>query len=466
MIEQDGTTEPKKIVDTKKKKIKELQECIFKQLVISTIINSDRSFQYNFLKVYPYFRSNTDILEIWIHIYSKINIKLKKYKKYKNNKITNSIREKIEQLKKEKYSAHQFIIIGTENKYLNLNTYRKEIMDLLIKYNKSVDSIFNIQKTISFSIWNTNDMLNSKESQQKEKCHMCFKESTSTKYGIENFSSKKLAQNLTSIMFDIFIKISPHELIISTINDDCKNGENIKKIVDFFNKISLWVPTEIIKKITEKEQIKITKKFINIAKKCLELNNFLGIFAIVCGLNHNSIQKLKNIWKNNLLKRSLKKINRITDPYKNYYNYRFYINNLNLDDPIIPCIGIIQSDLKHLLENDVYQLDKQSIDLDLFDNIVKLINNFENMKKKMYHFPKNKLIQEYFEYLEVLDYENMFIQSPTTTTTTTTTTTRTIVPLNIKPKLNINWNVNGVTKWLNQIDYFQYQEALFRKKKN
>jgi hypothetical protein len=56
-------------------------------------------------------------------------------------------------------------------------------------------------------------------------------------------------------------------------------------MIERFNYVSGWVATLICMSEKPKERVRITHKFIEIAHKLYQMNNFNGMMEIVSGLN-------------------------------------------------------------------------------------------------------------------------------------------------------------------------------------
>jgi len=115
--------------------------------------------------------------------------------------------------------------------------------------------------------------------------------------------------------------------------------ESIARLVNHFNCIANWVAQEIITQQEKKRQSQVLKRFIKIGSKCLKINNFNAAMEISAGLNGSSVQRLKQVW-NELpenVAASFSQIDTITNPGKNYYNYRTELKKQ--ERPSLPYFG-------------------------------------------------------------------------------------------------------------------------------
>ncbi len=113
-----------------------------------------------------------------------------------------------------------------------------------------------------------------------------------------SFSPATIEENLTRLESEMFKSISPAEFINFVVHKDDKDGHPwILKMVQHTNKISAWVATEILLRRDIKEQLKILKMFIKVAKLAESHNNFNTTMEILSGLNRSSVQRLKYLWK-------------------------------------------------------------------------------------------------------------------------------------------------------------------------
>jgi hypothetical protein len=68
-------------------------------------------------------------------------------------------------------------------------------------------------------------------------------------------------------------------------------------MINRFNLMSGFVVKEILVTDKPEKRAKVIQRWIEIAKKCRELNNFNGVMEILAGLENSSIHRLKRSWR-------------------------------------------------------------------------------------------------------------------------------------------------------------------------
>lgn len=103
-----------------------------------------------------------------------------------------------------------------------------------------------------------------------------------------------------------------------------KYAPNLSNLAERFNQVSRWVVTCIMIAKDTKEQILLVEKFIKIAKRLYEMNNYNSLMQIMSGLNNIAIQRLKQI-REGLHADTveiLEKLEEFISPKHNFKNYR------------------------------------------------------------------------------------------------------------------------------------------------
>ena len=214
-----------------------------------------------------------------------------------------------------------------------------------------------------------------------------------------------IAQQLTIIEFEIFVKINSGEFL-------CKNWENEKaknicKMIDRFNLVSNWIVTVIVREKDKHIRRKKIEKFLIIQKKLFEIQNFNGVMQICAALSNVAVSRLKKSWKK-INTESLKKIEKIMSPDLSFANYRNYIKTLN--GPIVPFTGILTRDILALDNNPNFHYDNQNyhhdlINFDKLQMIGKTLCEIKSYQEHIFQFPENIDLKNYLLFLPILPDE-------------------------------------------------------------
>lgn len=130
------------------------------------------------------------------------------------------------------------------------------------------------------------------------------------------------------------------------------------------NKVMFWVVNEILRETKRDNRVKIMKKFLLIAKECKELKNFNSLFAIISGLGHGCILRLRrtNEKLDSAYKNMFDEMNAIFNPSKNMSNYRTMLSGTLA--PAIPLFPQVKKDFYFIKENPTYVKEPNSFNQD------------------------------------------------------------------------------------------------------
>ena len=185
----------------------------------------------------------------------------------------------------------------------------------------------------------------------------------------------EVAAQLTLRDYCLFRNIDSTEYIDSLYKIKSKQGfVNMKKFSDLSNEELYWVVHEILREPNVMKRVKIIKNFIHIAKICKECKNFNSFLAIVSGLDHSTVSRLKETWEKvsikykKLLDVSIrfkmlnwnqfknvffvfkKELKGYLDPTRNMLKYRQMLKGDFIQPPIIPFFPLCQKDLTFIKE--------------------------------------------------------------------------------------------------------------------
>jgi hypothetical protein len=164
----------------------------------------------------------------------------------------------------------------------------------------------------------------------------------------------ELAKQLTLIEHKKYSLIAPTELMMT--NWKKKDRKVVSKrvciLIEWFNKMTAWVASEIVSAPILKQRVAVITFFIRVCEACKELNNFNTLMEILSGLDMTAIVRLKNTWES-IPKRdmqSLEELREIVSRNDNYSRYRQEVDAINTPTPYLPYIGLILQDLVALEE--------------------------------------------------------------------------------------------------------------------
>ncbi|QQP56524.1 Rap guanine nucleotide exchange factor 2like [Caligus rogercresseyi] len=170
-----------------------------------------------------------------------------------------------------------------------------------------------------------------------------------------HLNSVEVATQLMVEDFTIFRQIEATEYVTDLFGAVSRYGTpNLSRFSHLVNREMMWAITEIVSESSNmNKRMRIIKQFIKIARQCKETQNFNSMFAIISGLGHASVSRLKATWEKLPAKylRIFHEMQQLMDPK-------------DTQPPIIPFYPIVKKDLTFIhLAND-----------SVIDNLVNLRN--------------------------------------------------------------------------------------------
>ncbi|TVY47765.1 Ras guanine nucleotide exchange factor A [Lachnellula occidentalis] len=163
---------------------------------------------------------------------------------------------------------------------------------------------------------------------------------------ILDFDPLELARQLTIKEMNIFCSIMPEELLGSEwTKKSGSNAVNVRAMSTLSTDLSNLVADTILQYEDMKKRAVVIKHWIKIGHKCVELNNYDVLMAIICSLNSSTIVRLKKTWDvvSTRRKEMLKGLQAIVEPDKNYATLR-----KRLHDHVPPCLPFVGTYLTDL----------------------------------------------------------------------------------------------------------------------
>ena len=387
---------------------------IFNKKIIEIITNYDETIQLKFLKIYLALKPTERIIDIWLNIYTDIMNQIQ---------ILNSPELQTKKINTIKFIAtallHNLIEYKTAEIFKLLDYMKKineeDIYIDLVKTNvltgRSRAGIRKIQSSdLTQSIADLNIDTESKPDSKTESKTTSKSDSMPKLKNIRDFSAKEIALELTMQSTKMLKHVTHHELIHISQNDNYAHDEenilpSLKMIYDF-RKLSFMVPTIIlIEDKNNMNRIKTIKHLLAVCDELKHLHNYHSLFAIIAGLNNNAVQRISDLWKpKTAYFEHFTDLSRIISPINNYGKYREVLRKDEKTN-LIPYIGVTISDIKHLLEYNLYDLDTNDFDSYMCDKLLEIIENFKNTQHN-YKIKPNNQLSEWFLSFKNCDNED------------------------------------------------------------
>ncbi|KAI9697050.1 MAG: hypothetical protein M1836_005011 [Candelina mexicana] len=188
----------------------------------------------------------------------------------------------------------------------------------------------------------------------------------------------ELARQLTIKVSRIFCSILPEELLATEWTK--KSGSvavNVRAMSTLSTDLANLVAGSILHLEDAKKRALVIKQWIKIAKKCVELNNYDSLMAIICSLNSSTILRLRRTWElvAQKTKNTLDNLRSIVDVSRNYAILRQRLQN-----HVPPCLPFVGTYLTDLTFVDVGNQPTRQLPAD-GDNVGMSVINFDKHMK-------------------------------------------------------------------------------------
>ncbi|KAI9802491.1 MAG: hypothetical protein M1825_002876 [Sarcosagium campestre] len=113
----------------------------------------------------------------------------------------------------------------------------------------------------------------------------------------DDLNEDDIALELTRMDWVMFTSIRPRDLVRHVtlplhLKENCKSLENVNRMINHFNHIAYWVSNMILLRDKPKHRAKALEKFMGIAWKLRQMNNYNSLGAVIAGINSSAIHRL------------------------------------------------------------------------------------------------------------------------------------------------------------------------------
>ncbi|KAH0631538.1 hypothetical protein JD844_005905 [Phrynosoma platyrhinos] len=166
----------------------------------------------------------------------------------------------------------------------------------------------------------------------------------------DHLDAGELANHLSYLEFKAFCRLSYLDFRNYVLRGSVRGSPALERAITLCNSISQWVQVMILNRPTPQQRAEVFTKFIRVTQKLRQLQNFSTLMAIVGGLCHSAIARLKDTHA--LLPSEVTKaLSEMTELLSSSGNYGAYRRAYaNCDGFKIPIVGVHLKDLVMLHE--------------------------------------------------------------------------------------------------------------------
>ncbi|XP_072495107.1 RAS guanyl-releasing protein 2 isoform X2 [Notamacropus eugenii] len=159
----------------------------------------------------------------------------------------------------------------------------KELKSLLDREgNRRHSSLIDIESVPTYK-WKRQVTQRNPVGQKKRKMSLLF----------DHLEPLELAEHLTYLEYRSFRKILFQDYHSFVTHGCTVDNPVLERFISLFNSVSQWVQLMVLSKPTAPQRAQVITHFIHVAEKLLQLQNFNTLMAVVGGLSHSSISRLK-----------------------------------------------------------------------------------------------------------------------------------------------------------------------------
>uniref|UniRef100_A0A8C3EP86 RasGEF domain family member 1B n=1 Tax=Corvus moneduloides TaxID=1196302 RepID=A0A8C3EP86_CORMO len=207
-----------------------------------------------------------------------------------------------------------------------------------------------------------------------------------------------LAQQLTHIELERLNYIGPEEFIQAFVqkdplsNDkscygDRKKTRNLEAYVEWFNRLSYLVATEICMPVKKKHRARVIEYFIDVARECFNIGNFNSLMAIISGMNMSPVSRLKKTWA------------------------RVKTAKFDILEIVIPFFSLLIKDIYFLNEGGANRLPNGHVNFEKFWELAKQVSEFMTWKQVECPFERDWKILQYLLTVPVFSDDALYLAS-------------------------------------------------------
>ncbi|KAJ6255555.1 guanine nucleotide exchange factor [Anaeramoeba flamelloides] len=396
---------------------------------IITKCSYDPELMKTFLLVYPCFCTIPDIFKI-----------LTKYFNFKPESQSKAIKKKYRELKLIPFRFSILFFIQMWVKHQNEDfsrETRKQSNETIGRFLENDLSLIQRTKTRTLQIQISKGVMSSQErflkSSLQERNIMKTPQPIvpqslvkKKKLKFDEISPVEMSRQLTLIEQELVREVSPHSFYPFEYIDKQKVKQRDVHLFNYlmnFETNRNLVAQSILEIKKKKNRLKRVEFWISVMLELIKVNNFNTLFALMSGLQIDSISRLDETWSglSGHLKREIDNIKVLVSPMNNYRKYRQKINNCK--PPCILFFDLILYDLQLIDHQNKDFVDQETIkekdnrkenvliNYDKFIKISKILKNFQLLKNFPFAFQKIPEIHNYLSNIHIVSEDELIKKS-------------------------------------------------------
>ncbi|KAF2839551.1 ras GEF [Patellaria atrata CBS 101060] len=163
-------------------------------------------------------------------------------------------------------------------------------------------------------------------------------------------TDESIARELTRMDWIMFSSIRPRDLVrhVSLSGEQkkrCKSLENVNRMIEHFNHLAYWVANFVLLRDKPKHRAMMLEKFMKVARKLRELNNYNALGAILAGINGTAVHRLSATRDlvSTAVQKDFMKLEILMSTQKSHFAYRLAWENSSAER--IPYLPLLRRDL-------------------------------------------------------------------------------------------------------------------------
>ncbi|KAL8293045.1 hypothetical protein RQP46_000739 [Phenoliferia psychrophenolica] len=173
---------------------------------------------------------------------------------------------------------------------------------------------------------------------------------TRTSLSIIDIDPLELARQLTIMESRLYCKIQPDELLGQEFSKKGAHALNVRAMSTLSTRLTGWIAETILNEQDTKKRAGLLKYFIKLSERCLHLDNYNTLMAVLCALTSSTISRLRKTWDglSSKYRIILDTLRKATEHGRNYAEYRAKIRSAV--PPCLPFVGLFLTDLTFCYE--------------------------------------------------------------------------------------------------------------------